>query len=565
MEAAGLPCNERPKNDKTKRDPGGYAVQDAAHTVTGTASSHGLDKQGVRNIAAAHWNLSVPVLYESAIRRREGLIGAGGAFVARTGAFTGRTPKDKYIVQEPSSKADIWWGDINRPIDEAVFESMTQRLAAYFQGREVFVQDMYGGADPEYRLKVRVITDSAWHSMFARNMFIRPKAEALGDFHPDFTILHAPRFFAQHELDGTNSDTFVFVNFAKRLVLIGGTEYAGEIKKSVFGYLNFLLPAKDVLPMHCSANVGSKGDSAIFFGLSGTGKTTLSADGSRMLIGDDEHGWSQKGLFNFEGGCYAKVINLSPEAEPEIYATVHRFGTVLENVVLDPETRLPDLTDNSLTENTRASYPLDFIPNVSPTSMAPHPDNVIMLTADAFGVLPPIAKLTPEQAMYHFLSGYTARVAGTEKGLGNAPQATFSTCFGAPFMPRHPSVYAKMLGERIKRHGAQCWLVNTGWSGGAYGVGSRMKIAHTRALVRAALAGTLKQAPVTQEGYFGLYVPEACGEVPANVLNPRNTWSDKGAYDETARELTKRFESNFKKFETYVGNDVKAAGIHAAA
>ncbi|HEX6841737.1 MAG TPA: phosphoenolpyruvate carboxykinase [Stellaceae bacterium] len=540
-------------------------MQDAAHSVSGTASSYGLDKQGVRNIAAAHWNLSVPVLYEYAVRRREGLIGAGGAFVARTGAFTGRTPKDKYIVQEPSSKADIWWGDINRPIDEAVFESMARRLTAYFQGREVFIQDMYGGADPEYRLKVRVITDSAWHSMFARNMFIRPKPEALGDFHPDFTILHAPRFFAQHELDGTNSDTFVFVNFAKRLVLIGGTEYAGEIKKSVFGYLNFLLPLKDVLPMHCSANVGPKGDSAIFFGLSGTGKTTLSADGSRMLIGDDEHGWSQRGLFNFEGGCYAKVINLSPEAEPEIYATVHRFGTVLENVLLDPDTRLPDLADNSLTENTRACYPLDFIPNVSATSMAPHPDNVIMLTADAFGVLPPIAKLTPEQAMYHFLSGYTARVAGTEKGLGNAPQATFSTCFGAPFMPRHPSVYAKMLGERIKQHGAQCWLVNTGWSGGAYGVGSRMKIAHTRALVRAALAGTLKQAPVKQEGYFGLYVPEACGEVPANVLNPRNTWSDKGAYDETARELTKRFESNFKKFETYVGNDVKAAGIHAAA
>ena len=540
-------------------------MQDAAHTVTGTASSFGLDKQGVRNIAAAHWNLSVPVLYEYAVRRREGLIGAGGAFVARTGAFTGRTPKDKYIVEEPSSKADIWWGDINRPVGEAVFESMVRRLTAYFQGREVFVQDMYGGADPEYRLKVRVVTDSAWHSMFARNMFIRPKAEALGDFHPDFTILHAPQFFAQHELDGTNSDTFVFVNFAKRLVLIGGTEYAGEIKKSVFGYLNFLLPLKDVLPMHCSANVGEKGDSAIFFGLSGTGKTTLSADGSRMLIGDDEHGWSQKGLFNFEGGCYAKVINLSPEAEPEIYDTVHRFGTVLENVVLDPSTRIPDLADNSLTENTRACYPLDFIPNVSATGMAPHPDNVIMLTADAFGVLPPIAKLTPEQAMYHFLSGYTARVAGTEKGLGNAPQATFSTCFGAPFMPRHPSVYAKMLGERIKQHGAQCWLVNTGWSGGAYGVGSRMKIAHTRALVRAALAGTLKQAPVKQESYFGLYVPESCGEVPANVLNPRNTWSDKAAYDDTARELTKRFESNFKKFETYVGNDVKAAGIHAAA
>jgi len=540
-------------------------VQDAAHAATGTASTHGLEKQGLRNLVAAHWNLSVPVLYEHAIRRGEGLIGAGGAFVARTGPFTGRTPKDKYIVEEASSKSDIWWGDVNRPIDEATFESMYRRLLAYYQGREVFVQDMFGGADPDYRLKVRVVSDSAWHSLFARNMFIRPKAEALGDFTPDFTILHAPRFFAVREQDGINSDTFVFVNFEKRLVLIGGTEYAGEIKKSVFGYLNFLLPARDVLPMHCSVNVGAKGDSAVFFGLSGTGKTTLSADGSRRLIGDDEHGWSARGLFNFEGGCYAKVINLSPEAEPEIYATVHRFGTVLENVILDPATRMPDLADNRLTENTRACYPLDFIPNAIESGMAAHPGNVIMLTADAFGVLPPIAKLTPEQAMYHFLSGYTARVAGTEKGLGNAPQATFSTCFGAPFMPRHPSVYAKMLGERIARHGAQCWLVNTGWSGGAYGVGQRMKIAHTRALVRAALAGTLKEEPVRREKYFGLYVPERCGDVPADVLDARKTWSDKGAYDETARELTKRFENNFKKFESYVGNDVKAAGIHAAA
>ncbi len=540
-------------------------MHDGAHTVTGAASNHGLAAHGLRNLAAAHWNLSVPLLYEHAVRRREGLIGAGGAFVARTGAFTGRTPKDKYIVEEDSSKADVWWGDVNKPVSEPVFESMHRRLLAYFQGREVFVQDMYGGADPDYRLAVRIITDSAWHSLFARNMFIRPRAEALGEFRPDFTILHAPKFFAHGEVDGINSDTFIFVNFARRLVLIGGTEYAGEIKKSVFGYLNFLLPDRNVLPMHCSANVGPKGDSAIFFGLSGTGKTTLSADGSRTLIGDDEHGWSAHGLFNFEGGCYAKVINLSPTAEPEIYATVHRFGTVLENVILDPAARLPDLADGSLTENTRACYPLDFIPNASETGMAPHPDNVIMLTADAFGVLPPIAKLTAEQAMYHFLSGYTARVAGTEKGMGNAPQATFSTCFGAPFMPRHPAVYAKMLGERIARHGAQCWLVNTGWSGGAYGVGQRMQIAHTRALVRAALAGTLKGVPARREGFFGLQVPEACPEVPPEVLNPRNTWSDKSAYDETARELTKRFESNFKKFEAYVGHDVKAAGIHAAA
>jgi len=540
-------------------------VQDAAHRVTGTASSFGLERQGLRNLAAAHWNLSVPVLYEHAVRRGEGLVAQGGAFVVRTGAFTGRTPRDKYIVEEASSKADIWWGDINKPVGEETFESMYRRLAAYFQGRELFVQDLHGGADPEYRLKLRVITDSAWHSLFVRNMFIRPRGEALADFEPDFTILHAPHFFARHELDGIHSDTFIFVSFARRLVLIGGTEYAGEIKKSEFGYLNFLLPARDVLPMHCSANVGAKGDSAIFFGLSGTGKTTLSADGARMLIGDDEHGWSHKGLFNFEGGCYAKVINLSPEAEPEIYAAINRFGTVLENVVLEPEARSADFADGSLTENTRACYPLDFISNVSATGVAPHPDNVIMLTADAFGVLPPIARLSADQAMYHFLSGYTARVAGTEKGIGNAPQATFSTCFGAPFMPRHPAVYAKMLGERIREHKAQCWLVNTGWSGGAYGVGSRMKLQHTRALVRAALAGTLKNTPVKQEPYFGLYVPERCGDVPAEVLDARGTWSDKAAYDETARELTRRFETNFKKFEPYVGREVRAAGIHPAA
>ncbi|HLJ63346.1 MAG TPA: phosphoenolpyruvate carboxykinase (ATP), partial [Stellaceae bacterium] len=470
--------------------------------------------------------------------------------------------KDKYIVEEASTKDDVWWGDTNRPVSEKLFDELHKRILAYYQGRQLFIQDMYGGADPDYRLKVRIITDSAWHGLFCRNMFIRPGREELRHFEPDFTILHAPRFFAMHEVDGLNSDTFILVNFARRLVLIGGSEYAGEIKKSVFGYLNFLLPGRNVLPMHCSANVGPKGDSAIFFGLSGTGKTTLSADGARTLIGDDEHGWSTKGLFNFEGGCYAKVINLSPTAEPEIYATVHRFGTVLENVVLDPANRVPDLNNGSLTENTRACYPLDFIPNVSQSGMAPPPENVIMLTADAFGVLPPISRLTPEQAMYHFLSGYTARVAGTEKGMGNTPQATFSTCFGAPFMPRHPSVYAKMLGERIAQSKAQCWLVNTGWSGGSYGVGQRMKIAHTRALIRAALAGTLKEVPVRKESYFGLFVPENCAGVPAEVLNARNTWSDKSAYDETARELTKRFAANFTKFEPYVGKEVKEAAIH---
>ena len=525
----------------------------------------GLQSQGVHHLGAVHWNLSPPILYEHAARRREGEIGAGGSFVARTGVHTGRSPKDKYIVEEPGTKETVWWGPINQPVGPERFHSMHERMLAYFQGKEVFVQDLYAGADPEYRLPVRVVSDSAWHSLFSRSMFIRPPAGELEAFEPAFTILHAPNFMAIPAQDKIRSEVFIFVNFAERLVLIGGTSYAGEIKKAVFGYLNFILPARDVLPMHASANVGPKGDCAIFFGLSGTGKTTLSADNSRTLIGDDEHGWSRNGIFNFEGGCYAKVINLSPTQEPEIYATITRFGTVLENVVLDPLTRMPDVDDASLTENTRACYPIDFIPNADLTGLAPHPRSVIMLTADAFGVMPPIAKLTPEQAMYHFLSGYTARVAGTEKGLGNAPEATFSTCFGAPFMPRHPAVYAKMLGERIVRHEAQCWLVNTGWSGGAYGTGKRMSIAYTRALLRAALDGRLAAAPVRQEKNFGLYVPESCPEVPSEVLDPRGTWSDKQAYDATARELTRRFEENFSEYEPFVANEVKKVAIRAAA
>ncbi len=533
--------------------------------MDGAKSRSALEQQGMRHLGTLHWNLSMPVLYEHAVRRREGEIVAGGSFSVNTGAFTGRTPRDKYIVDEPGTRDAVAWGKINQPLPPERFESLRQRMLAYLQGRELFVQDLYAGADPTYRLPVRVITDSAWHSLFSRNMFIRPPADELAAFEPAFTILHAPKFLAIPELDRINSETFIFVNFDERLVLIGGTAYAGEIKKSVFGYLNFVLPAQDVLPMHASANVGPLGDCAVFFGLSGTGKTTLSADNSRTLIGDDEHGWSPKGIFNFEGGCYAKVINLSPTAEPEIYATLGRFGTVLENVVIDRATRLPDVDDQSLTENTRACYPLDFIPNADPDGLGPHPSNVVMLTADAFGVMPPIAKLTAEQAMYHFLSGYTARVAGTEKGLSNAPEATFSTCFGAPFMPRHPSVYAKMLGERIKQHGAQCWLVNTGWSGGTYGVGKRMPIAHTRALLRAALDGRLADAPVRREPNFGLLVPEGCPEVPAEVLDPRRTWSDKRAYDETARELTQRFEANFAEFEPYVGDEVKEIAIRPAA
>jgi phosphoenolpyruvate carboxykinase (ATP) len=533
--------------------------------MTGEKSRFGLEQQGMCHLGTLHWNQSVPVLYEHAIRRGEGELALGGSFSTRTGRFTGRTPRDKYIVEEPGTKDTVWWGKINQPVAPERFDSLRHRMLAYLQGRELFVQDLYAGTDPTYRLPVRVVTDSAWHSLFSRNMFVRPPVTELEEFEPAFTILHAPNFRAIPELDRINSETFIFVNFAERLVLIGGTLYAGEIKKCVFGYLNFVLPARDVLPMHASANVGPNGDSAIFFGLSGTGKTTLSADNSRTLIGDDEHGWSPKGIFNFEGGCYAKVINLSPTAEPEIYATITRFGTVLENVVLDPATRMPDVDDDSLTENTRACYPIDFIPNADLQGQGPHPKNVVMLTADAFGVMPPIAKLTPEQAMYHFLSGYTARVAGTETGLSNAPEATFSTCFGAPFMPRHPAVYAKMLGARIKEHGAQCWLVNTGWSGGTYGVGRRMPIAHTRALLRAALDGRLAAAPVRKDANFGVFVPESCPEVPSEVLDPRGTWSDKKAYDETARELTRRFAANFAEYEPFVGSEVKEVAVRAAA
>ncbi len=533
-------------------------------------SRHGLGSVGIETGATAYWNLEVPALYEQAVRRGEAVISQGGALCVKTGHHTGRSPNDKFIADEAAHREKVDWGKVNVAISEERFERMHAKVAAYFQSRDLFVQDLYAGADAEYRLPIRVVSESAWHALFARNMFLRPSADAAGReqqaaFQPAFTILHAPYLQADPARDGTNSESFILLSFARRMVLIGGTIYAGEIKKSVFSILNYLLPERDVLPMHCSANIGESGDTAIFFGLSGTGKTTLSADSSRTLIGDDEHGWSDKGVFNFEGGCYAKVIRLSAEAEPEIFATTRRFGTVLENVVVDPATRIIDLDDASLTENTRASYPLDFIPNASATGLGGLPQNIVMLTADAFGVLPPISQLTPEQAMYHFLSGYTARVAGTEKGLGAEPTATFSTCFGAPFMARHPSVYAKMLGEKMARAGAKCWLVNTGWTGGSYGVGSRMRIAYTRAMVRAALDGNLAGVGTVQHPQFKLLVPEACPQVPAGVLDPRTTWGDKQAYDRTVAELTRRFETNFKQFEPYVGEDVKAAGIYAAA
>ncbi|MEE8273703.1 MAG: phosphoenolpyruvate carboxykinase, partial [Alphaproteobacteria bacterium] len=522
-------------------------------------SCRGLEGLGLDRLAAAHWNYTTPALYEEAIRRGEGQLSRGGPLVVLTGQHTGRSANDKFIVKESSSADDIWWGAVNKPISPKHFAGIRQKLFAYLQGREVFVQDCYAGADPAHRLPVRIVTETAWHSLFARNMFIVPPRDALADFEPRFTVMQAPGFQADPEPDGTNSGVFVIINFAEREVIIGGTSYAGEIKKSVFTVLNYLLPGRGVLPMHSSVNVGKAGDSAVFFGLSGTGKTTLSADPKRTLVGDDEHGWGDDGVFNFEGGCYAKVIRLDAEAEPEIYATTRRFGTVIENVVADADTRALDLDDAAFTENTRASYPLDFIPNASETGAAGHPRNVIMLTADAFGVLPPIARLTPEQAMYHFLSGYTAKVAGTETGLGNAPQATFSSCFGAPFMPRHPSVYAEMLGERIARHDTACWLVNTGWSGGSYGVGERMKIQYTRALLHAALDGTLAKTPMTVDPNFGLDVPTNCPHVPGKVLNPRSTWADKDAYDETARELVARFRANFDAFEAYVTDEVKAA------
>jgi phosphoenolpyruvate carboxykinase (ATP) len=465
---------------------------------------------------------------------------------------------DKFLVREASSEDEIWWGTVNRPISEQHFETVARDMAAYLSGRDIFVQDCYGGADPQYRLAVRVITERAWHSLFARNLLI----SALPDRHSNadaFTIIDAPGFTADPARHGTHSDVCVLVDFARRLVLIGGTSYAGEIKKSVFTALNFSLPKRDVLPMHCSANVGSADDVTLFFGLSGTGKTTLSSDPSRRLIGDDEHGWSPRGVFNFEGGCYAKTIRLSPDAEPQIYAATSRFGAVLENVVLDPSTGRPDFDDATLTENTRGAYPLSFIERHVPNGQAGHPRTIVMLTADAFGVMPPLARLTPAQAMYHFLSGYTARVAGTERGV-TEPVAAFSTCFGAPFLPLRPTVYASFLGRRIAEHGSSVWLINTGWTGGPYGVGRRMSLAHTRAIVTAVVSGALTDVPMRTEPFFGLQIPRACPGLPAELLDPRATWPDPAAYDAQARRLAAMFAENFSAFEADVPDDVKRAG-----
>ena len=527
-------------------------------------SRNGLEQQGLGKVAKAYWNFSAPRLCEEAIRRGEAQMGQGGSLLALTGSHTGRSPNDRFVVEEPSTAGEIWWGDVNRPISEENFEKLLAKMMKHYEGRDAFVQDCYAGADPTYRLPVRIVTENAWHNLFARNMFLQPADDELEGFEPQFTVIQAPSVTADPASDGTTSETFIVLNLKRRMVIVGGSAYAGEIKKSIFSVMNFLMPPKDVLPMHCSANMGPDGDTAIFFGLSGTGKTTLSADSSRTLIGDDEHGWSPNGIFNFEGGCYAKSINLTAETEPEIFATASRFGTIVENVMMDPETRTYDFFDTTLTENGRLSYDVSEIPNASANGQGGLPKNIVMLTCDAFGVLPPISQLTPEQAMYHFLSGYTAKVAGTERGL-KEPAATFSTCFGAPFMPRHPTVYAKLLRDKMAAQNAKCWLVNTGWSGGGYGVGERMQIAYTRTMLNAALDGRLEQGSFRQDPNFGVLVPEACPGIPDEVLNPKSTWADGAGYDAQAQDLRKRFENNFAQFEEHVDTDVKAAAIRAAA
>jgi phosphoenolpyruvate carboxykinase (ATP) len=531
--------------------------------VANRAPAFTLAEQGIATPAAVHWNLGTPALVEQAVQRGEGVLAKEGPLVVETGKHTGRSAKDKFMVRDAETETTIWW-DNNKSISPEHFAALKADFFAALGAKEtLFVADLFGGSQPEHRVNVRVINELAWHNLFIRTLLVRPEADELPSFRPDFTIIDLPSFVADPARHGTRSETVIAVNLSEKLILIGGTAYAGEMKKSVFGILNYLLPAKGVMPMHCSANIGPNGDTAVFFGLSGTGKTTLSADASRTLIGDDEHGWSDTAVFNFEGGCYAKMIRLSPEAEPEIYATTRRFGTVLENVVIDPVTREIDFDDNSKAENTRGAYPIDFIPNCSDDNMGPVPRNIVMLTADAFGVLPPIARLTPDQAMYHFLSGYTAKVAGTEIGV-TEPEATFSTCFGAPFMPRHPSVYGNLLKERIARGAVDCWLVNTGWTGGKYGVGKRMPIKATRALLNAALDGSLKDVEFRKDPSFGFDVPVSVPGVDTAILNPRDTWADKAEYDAAAKKLVGLFIANFAKFETHVDQSVLEAAPTAA-
>lgn len=537
------------------------STQTAERSVAASpaAGQYGLDKHGLDPEKNVYWNLSPARLYEESFERDDGRLAHMGAISTTTAPHTGRSPNDKYTVRDDLTEEPVDWGEVNVPLSPEHYAALRRDVVAYLDGCDLFVRDARAGADEAYGINVRVVTESAWHSLFAYNMFLRPTPEELERMVPDFTVLHAPHLKADTEKHGTRSSTAVVVNFTEKEVLICGTRYAGEIKKSIFSVMNHTLPEDGVLPMHCSANVGEDGDVALFFGLSGTGKTTLSADASRGLIGDDEHGWSRHGVFNFEGGCYAKTIHLSPSGEPEIFAATQKFGTILENVILDEDTREIDFGDGSITENTRASYPIHYIPNAVATGQGGQPKNVIFLTADAFGVLPPISRLNPEQAMYHFLSGYTAKVAGTERGV-TEPKATFSACFGAPFLPRHPGVYAEMLGEKLRERGSHVWLVNTGWTGGPYGVGSRMALGHTRSMVKAALAGQLDHVEMEVDPVFGIEVPTSVPNVPPKVLRPRDTWEDGEAYDAQAAKLADMFKENFAQFADRVADEVKAAG-----
>jgi len=529
------------------------------------ASVFGLQNHGLSNLRCAYWNLTTGPLYEEAVFRGEAQVAHLGPLVVNTGKHTARAAADKFVVRDPNTEHHVWWGEYNRPYSQERFSALRMRLQAFLQGRDVFVQDCYGGADPEHNLPIRIITEKAWHSLFARTMFMKMRnSEHLQHHVPEFTVICAPSFHGSPIIDGTRSETFIILNFAERLAVIGGSSYAGEIKKTVFTVLNFLLPLQGVLPMHCSANVGDDGDVALFFGLSGTGKTTLSADPSRHLIGDDEHGWSDNGIFNFEDGCYAKVIRLSPEAEPQIHGCTRRFGTILENVVMDPVSRRLDLNDDTLTENTRGGYPLEYIDNHLPGKMAGHPRNVIFLTCDASGVMPPISRLTPDQAIYHFISGYTSKIAGTEIGLGLEPESTFSACFGGPFMVHHPYRYAEMLKSRVLQHGAHCWLVNTGWTGGGFGIGKRISIHHTRDLLHAALNGKLHDVPFRKDPVFGFEVPERCENVPTEILNPANTWGDREEYAHKYRALAQRFIENFKLIKDGCPPETALSGPHIA-
>jgi phosphoenolpyruvate carboxykinase (ATP) len=524
-------------------------------------SRYELSQHGIRNVEVAHWNLGTAQLMEKALQRHEGLLADGGALAVRTGQFTGRSPKDKYVVREASTEATVDWGSVNQPMSEQVFDQIYDRLIGSWEGDELFVQDCFAGADPAFTLPVRVITQRAWHALFARQLFLRPDPLKTQDHVPEFTVLFAPTFYTSPEKDGTGSKTCIALNFKKRAIVIAGTEYAGEVKKSIFTVLNHLLPAQSVMPMHCSANIGPDGRVALFFGLSGTGKTTLSADPTRRLIGDDEHGWSDRGVFNFEGGCYAKCIDLSREKEPQIWDAI-RFGTVLENVVIDPNLRTLDFASEELTENTRAAYPVEFIDNAVIPGVGGHPSHIVLLAADAFGVLPPIARLTPEQAMYHFLNGYTAKLAGTERGLGSQPEATFSTCFASPFITRRPLEYAKLLGEKMRKHDSKCFLVNTGWVGGPFGVGERMNLKYTRAMVNAAVEGKLDQVATKSHPIFHVGVPVACPGVPPEILDARGQWADGAAYDRAAENLDARFRKNFEKFGE-AAQEIVGATAHA--